>query len=76
MAIYKTSDGTAIVSPTIIGASGSHMLTYDYVNDTQIEIVVRKGTSGTRYLPYSAPGLITENGFALIVNQVEDTIAI
>ena len=74
LAIYKTSDGTALVSPTTIGTSGSYSTTYSYTGDTQIEVVVRKGTSGTKYLPYKAPGLITNTGFVLIVNQIEDTV--
>lgn len=74
LAIYKTSDGSAIVNPTTIGATGSYSTTYSYTGDTQIEVVVRKGTSGTKYLPYKAPGLITDTGFALIVNQIEDTV--
>lgn len=74
LAIYKTSDGSAIVNPTTIDASGSYSTTYSYTEDTQIDVVVRKGTSGTKYLPYKAPGLITDTGFALIVNQVEDTV--
>lgn len=72
MAVYKISDGTPIISPTTIGASGSYSTTYSYTGDTQIEVVVRKGSSGTKYLPYSAPGLITSTGFSLIVNQVVD----
>lgn len=74
MAIYKKSDGSAIVNPTTIGASGSYSMTYNYTVDTPIEVVVRKGTSGIKYLPYKAPGLITNTGFALIVNQIEDTV--
>lgn len=74
LAIYKTSDGTTIVSPVTIGASGSHSITYSYTGDTQITVVVRKSTSGTKYLPYSAPGLITSAGFTLIVNQVIDGV--
>lgn len=74
MAVYKISDGTAIISPTTIGASGSHSTTYSYTGNVQIEVVVRKGSSGTKYLPYSAPGLITSTGFSLIVNQVADGV--
>ena len=74
LAVYKTSDSSAIISPTTIGASGSHSITYSYTGDTQIEVVVRKGSSGTKYLPYSAPGLITNTGFSLIVNQVIDGV--
>ena len=74
LAVYKTSDGTAIISPTTIGASGSHSTTYSYTGNVQITVVVRKGTSGTKYLPYSAPGLITSTGFSLIVNQVADGV--
>lgn len=74
MAVYKTSDGSAIISPTTIGATGSYSITYSYTGDTQITVVVRKGSSGTKYLPYSAPGLITSAGFALIVNQVIDGV--
>lgn len=74
LAVYKTSDGSAIISPTTIGASGSYSTTYSYTGDIQVEVIVRKGTSGTKYLPYSAPGLITANGFSLIVNQVIDGV--
>lgn len=74
LAIYKTSDGSAIVNPTTIGASGSYSTTYSYTGDTQITVVVRKGTSGAKYLPYTAPGLITDTGFSLIVNQVVDGV--
>lgn len=74
LAIYKTSDGSAIISPTTIGASGSYVTTYSYTGNTQIEVVVRKGSSGTKYLPYSAPGLITSGGFGLVVNQAEDLV--
>ena len=74
LAVYKTSDGSAIISPTTIGASGSHSTTYSYTGNVQITVVVRKGTSGTKYLPYSAPGLITSTGFSLIVNQVPDGV--
>lgn len=74
MAVYKTSDGSAIISPTTISASGSYSTTYSYTGDTQITVVVRKGTSGTKYLPYSAPGLITSGGFGLVVSQVEDLV--
>lgn len=73
LAIYKT-DGSTIVSPTTIGSSGSYSITYSYTGDTQITVVVRKATGGTKYLPYSAPGLITSAGFALIVNQVIDGV--
>ena len=31
-------------------------------------------SSGTKYLPYTAPGLITSSGFSLIVNQVVDGV--
>lgn len=74
LAVYKTSDGSAIISPTTISAPGSYSTTYSYTGDTQITVVVRKGTSGTKYLPYTAPGLITSSGFALIVNQVVDGV--
>lgn len=74
MAVYKTSDGSTIISPTTIGASGSYSITYSYTGDTQIEVVVRKGTSGVKYLPYTTPGLITATGFSLIVNQVIDGV--
>ena len=74
LAVYKTSDGTDIISPTTIGASGSHSTTYSYTGNVQIEVVVRKGTTTPYYLPYSAPGLITSTGFSLIVNQVPDGI--
>lgn len=74
LAAYKISDGAAIISPTTIGATGSYSTTYSYTGDTQIEVVARKGTSGTKYLPYSAPGLITSTGFSLIVNQVIDGV--
>lgn len=74
LAVYKTIDSSSIISPTTIGASGSHSITYSYTGDTQITVVVRKGTSGTKYLPYTAPGLITSSGFSLIVNQVVDGV--
>lgn len=74
LALYKTSDGSAIISPTTIGASGSYSITYSYTGDMLVEVVVRKGTSGTKYLPYSSPGLITNTGFSLIVNQVVDGV--
>ena len=74
LAVYKTSDGSTIISPTTIGASGSYSTTYSYTGDTQVEVIVRKGTSENKYLPYSAPGLITANGFSLIVNQVIDGV--
>jgi len=74
LAVYKTSDGAAIISPTTIGASGSHSTTYSYTGNVQITVVVRKGTTTPYYLPYSAPGLITSTGFSLIVNQVPDGI--
>lgn len=74
LAVYKTSNGTAIISPTTIGASGNHSIIYSYAGDTQITVVVRKGTSGTKYLPYTAHGLITSSGFSLIVNQVVDGV--
>lgn len=75
LAVYKTSDKSEIISPITIGATGKYSMSFVYINDTQIIIKVRKGTSGTRYLPYEAPGLITSSGYSLIVNQVEDTIA-
>ena len=39
-----------------------------------ITVVVRKATGGTKYLPYSAPGLITSGGFGMVVSQVEDLV--
>lgn len=73
--IYDTNDHSALFGPITIGEDGSFSSTYTHTSDKSITVVVRKGTGETKYLPYSAPGLITENGFALIVNQVEDTIA-
>jgi len=76
LAVYKNSDDSEIISPTAIGASGNYSTELSYTGDVQITVKVRKGTSTVKYLPYEAPGLITDTGFGLIVNQVEDAIAI
>jgi len=74
LAIYRTSDHAEIVAPTTIGASGSYSTTYSWTGNVSITVVVRKATGGTKYLPYSAPGLITIGGFGLVVSQVEDLV--
>lgn len=74
LAIYRTSDHAEIVAPTVIGASGAYSTTYAWTGNVPITVVVRKATGGTKYLPYSAPGLITSGGFGLVVSQVEDLV--
>jgi len=75
LGIYKDSDGSEIVAPTTIGASGSHSLTYSYTGDTAITVKVRKGSAAPKYLPYQYSGTITTTGFSLNVSQIPDTIA-
>jgi len=75
LAIYKTSDGSEILAPTTIGASGSYSMSYSYTGDVPITVRVRKATSAPKYQPYTAPGLITAGGFGLAVSQVPDPIA-
>ena len=72
-AIYKTSDMAEIVAPQ--STSGSYSGSYTYTGDTAIVVRVRKGTSGTKYLPYEYSGTITAAGFSLNVSQIIDTIA-
>ena len=74
LAIYRTSDHAEIVAPTVIDASGAYSTTYSWTGNVPISVVVRKATGGTKYLPYSAPGLITSGGFGLVVSQVEDLV--
>lgn len=74
VAVYKDSDDSEIISPTAVGATGIVTDTYIYSTDVPVTVKVRKGTSGTKYLPYNAPGTISSTGFSLIVSQVEDSI--
>ena len=76
LAIYKTSDSSVIVAPTTIGASGEYSEDYTYTADVSVTVIVRKGSSGTKYRPYTGLGTITTNGLSMVVSQVEDTIAV
>lgn len=76
MAIYNSSTNAEIVAPTTIGASGAYTdSSFVYTSDVPIKVVVRKGTSATKYLPYNQLGTITSGGFSLIVTQIPDTVS-
>lgn len=76
LAVYNSSTDAEILAPTAIDSSGNYTDTaFAYTADIPVKVVVRKGTSGTKYLPYSQLGTINENGLSMIVSQVVDTIA-
>lgn len=76
LAIYNSSTNAEIVAPTTIGASGAYTdSSFVYTSDVPIKVVVRKGTSATKYLPYNQLGTITSSGFSLIVTQIPDTVS-
>lgn len=75
LAIYKTIDGTEIVAPTTITGTSYTNSNYIYMVDTNVTVRIRNASGTTKYLPYKAQGVITENGLNMIVSQTEDTIA-
>lgn len=76
LAVYRVSDGAELIAPITIGAGGTHSVAYSYTGDVPVTVVVRKGTSSTKYLPYSSLATITNTGISLVVNQVVDTVVI
>ena len=57
-------------------ASGVAQETFNYSSDTDIDIRIRKSSSGsTRYFPINTTGTITTNGFSLTAVMTEDDIA-
>jgi hypothetical protein len=73
-AVYRVSDGVAIVEPTI--ATANEVSTnYTHVNDLAVIVRVRKATTPQKFLPWSSSGIITSNGLTLIVEQIMDTVA-
>lgn len=73
-AIYRTSDDTELMNE-LTNASGIAETTYNYSEDTDIYIRVRKSSTGdTKYQIYSSSDTITPNGFSSTVTMTEDTV--
>ena len=73
-AVYKESDMSEIVPPTVANTS-NHISQYVYTSDINIVVRVRKATEYPKYIPYEYSGTITASGFSLSVSQVLATIA-
>ncbi len=65
---------TNLISESASGTSVSTSVNYAGLDYTAVSIRVRKGSDGTKYLPYSASGTISSGGLSASVNQVVDTI--
>ena len=76
LAIYKASDGSEIVAPTTIDATGEYTGETGHSSDFSVAIKVRKSSSGTKYKPWTGLGTITSTGLNVVVSQVEDTVAV
>jgi len=75
VAIYKTSDGSELVN-TLTNGSGIATGTIEYDSDIQIDIRVRKSSSGTtRYINNDSIGILTSSGFNTIITLIKDSIA-
>lgn len=73
--IYKTSDGSQILLTSTDG-SGDASTAFNYSADTNIDIRIRKSSSGsTRYFPLDAAGTITSSGYSATFTMTRDTIA-
>lgn len=72
--IFETNTPANVVM-ALTADTATETVSYAYVSDTDITIRVRKSSAAPKYLPYTATGSITSNGFVLSVNQVLDTIA-
>ncbi len=72
----EASGGTQIAQGSTNGSGVFTDSTFNFTSDQAIEIIVRKSTSGTRYVPFSASGTITSTGFSLSVTMQEDAIAV
>lgn len=70
--VAKQSDGTVILDT--VATSTEVSAGFQHSTNTLVDIVVRKATSGTKYLPYKATGIITATGLYAIISQVPDTI--
>jgi hypothetical protein len=71
--IYKTSDQSVIAQ----GEATSSTITEPYIwtTDTAVTIVIRQSSFSQRYIPYITSGTITQSGLAIVVSQIEDTLA-
>ncbi|MCK4620732.1 MAG: hypothetical protein KAT62_00815 [Desulfuromonadales bacterium] len=71
--IQKTSDGSELAS----GVAGTTTATETLAlpSGTQIDVIVRKGSSGTKYLPFETSGVTNETEITVYIAQVEDSIA-
>lgn len=74
MAIYKISDGSEFVAPTTIGATGAYNAPITHSVDIPLKLVVRKGTSPVKYLPYEYTGTLNEYGFSVAVSQIAASV--
>jgi hypothetical protein len=72
VAIYRRSDGTAILSPTATNGSGVATTSYAYVSDTSIYVRARKATTGAKYLPVDTSGTITSSGYSVTITMQLD----
>jgi len=75
-----TIDGNGDISTNLISEEAttstvSTNVTFSGLDYTAVSIRVRKSSGGTKYLPYSAGGTITDSGMSAAANQVVDTIA-
>lgn len=70
--IEKVSDGSEILS--VEAASSTVSTNFQHTIDTDVNIIVRKASDGTKYLPYSTTGTITSSGLSVRINQIEDTV--
>lgn len=74
VAVYKTSDGTELMN-TVTNSSGIATGSIVYDADTQIDIRVRKSSTGTtRYINNDSIGVLTSLGFSTIITLIIDSI--
>jgi hypothetical protein len=72
--IEKLSDGTTIYNGEPI--SSSLTTYYEYTGDTAINVIVRKSSAASRYLPYQTGSTITSTGASISIAQIFDTFVL
>ena len=70
--IEKT-DGTLLTNGT--AASSSVVYSYSWTVDIAVNIIVRKSSAATKYLPFNTTATLTSINQSLTVNQIVDPIA-
>lgn len=73
VAIYKSADDTQLMNE-LSDVDGKAQEAFQYTDDIDIYIRVRKSSSGTRYFPLKTTGTITSTGFTLTAVLIEDEI--